>query len=247
MCSLTDLLGDNKSGSRGHESPEKDIAGTIDLAKSLFSRHLLRIVERGSVASGQGSLIQNIVFLGDSVSSQLAQFLICDLLRQKGDGWTKDNDESSKDGNQWTVKTFNRSVASFDVRFGSPLNHSSGMLHIHNQQFNLPCLQNNRSGKCHLPREQAVFNYVSSLIDPYVALTLNSLNPSFVHTAIVFNYGLHIHHKYAWTVKPMLMALWHHARSTEHHGVSFFFRETSTQSFTGSPGMWLSSVVLGLF
>lgn len=223
----------------------------------MFSRHLLRQLESDG-AEAAGAVTQNIVFLGDSVNSQLAQFLICDLLWQgRNAGSTAPSSASAaatvsstveleavlgRGGGGGTssdlaVRGFNRSVATFRVRLPtSSGSHEPGgawnsILRVHNQQFNLPCIQNNRSGKCSLPMEKAVFDHVSALLDHYT----RPLAPR-EHTAIVFNYGLHIHLKYAWTVRPMLAALWTRARELPPEEVAFYFRETSSQSFTGSPG-----------
>ena len=274
------------------------------LARGLFSRHLVDREDSliGGLAEEEGVeeegrekrprlpppshvpiTTQNIVLLGDSVSSQLAQFLICDLLREEsrapplpaapgpasatsialsqprggggvaaahsdedegaGSGGKTDEPHNGKRSNK-VVQTFNRTVANFWVPLSrhQPSGRAStvrlGLLRIHNQQFNLPCLQNNRSGKCFVPKEQAVFDHVTHLLAPFIALqpTPPQTAASHTHTMIIFNYGLHIHRKYMWTMKPMLAALLQQASALPQQYVSFYFRESSSQSFTGSPG-----------
>lgn len=78
--------------------------------------------------------------------------------------------------------------------------------------------------------------YVTRLLSPY--LTLSSSEESATHTLILFNYGLHIHQTHSWMMKPMLLALLKVARdiSSRQQPVKIVFRETSSQSFTGSLG-----------
>jgi hypothetical protein len=261
--------------------------GAVTLAQSLFSSHLTArttMEGRARTREGEGAregsaaavVVQNIVFLGDSVSSQLAQFLICDLLREgqrqrqrqrHGDAPAVTDASSQGRREDIVVRSFNRTVASFMVRLpgtGRGVRERRGLLRVHSQQFNLPCLQNNRSGMCHLPRDQTVFEYVTALLDSYTALSLPPPVPpgtarrtvltsdatSFrgahmptyphadtpTHTMIVFNYGLHIPRKYAWIIRPMATALLQWAKAVPRHVMSLNYRETSSQSFTGSPG-----------
>ena len=238
------------------------------LAQSLFNKQLLHDTGTGSVEgddnkSGCHGPTQHIVFLGDSVSSQLAQFLICDVLRELmntsthttmmhppscvADYMTRHENVTSSPYLQddMTVKYFNRSVADIAVPFWQTHSLSEesikwGFLRIHNQQFNLPCLQNNRSGKCYYPKEEAVKSYVSNLLASYTSLQ-GIYTKARSHTMIIFNYGLHIPRKYTWTVKPMLSALLEQAKLHSGKYVTFYFRETSSQSFTGSPGNFISN------
>lgn len=90
--------------------------------------------------------------------------------------------------------------------------------------------------RCFHPREEAVNQYVTSLLAPYLSLSTSGKPIS--HTLIIFNYGLHIHQSHSWMIKPMLLALLQAARDVaiRQLPIKIVFRETSSQSFTGSAG-----------
>lgn len=163
MCCSTD-----PSNEEHHTASDEVSAGAFSLAKSLFNKHLLQrlnYADLSRVATDEAldtaMVTQHIVLLGDSVSSQLAQFLICDLSRdidRHGDFNRRRHSDhpsprwSTNSTSSRVVRAFNRSTASFMVPLSfasSSIHHENriGHLLVHNQQFNLPCVHNNRSGR----------------------------------------------------------------------------------------------------
>lgn len=238
--------------SAGHDGA--DIShSSLELAKQLT----------GSVCSkSQPTEGADIVFLGDSVSSQMSQYFICDLLGlgAVGTGGT-------------TVAKFNHTYAEFTVP--SSIGKSS-LLRIHNKQFNLPCMHANM--RCNIPKgseesprthgaslakEELVFSYVSDLLDNFTKCVQDSVSgcpsisnsesfPSLHVTTsrplfIVFNYGLHVHGRSrVWAARGVARALT--AFASKHYDlmrndrntrkVFLLYRETSAQSFWYSVGTY---------
>jgi hypothetical protein len=175
-------------------------------------------------------VVTNLVFLGDSVSTQLAQFLICDLARAGVH-------PASSDSTDLLVKAFTPSVAEFHLAASSlsslldsthrvldelspssqaHLNshHSNSMtahgetidiLRIHNVQFNLPCIHYFPQGCDTLEStKELTVSYLTSLIENYTRL---SSPESYERTVIVLNYGLHIRPKHSqWAIPAMVKA-----------------------------------------
>lgn len=181
----------------------------------------------------------DLVFVGDSVSTQLCQFLICDLLRA-GASFTS--------GSHLAVRSFEHTVAELSISAATraiaegknPHNLTSQkqIIRLHNQQFNLPCVRSAPPPECASPGggEESAYLFTSSLLRNHTVLATASPTAT---TYVVFNYGLHLKLKSrSGAIPGMLRALVDVARERRAEGrpVHFFFRETSSQTFTSSDG-----------
>jgi hypothetical protein len=209
----------------------------------------------------------DIIFLGDSVMSQMAQFFICDLLRAGARG-----------RGSLAVASFNHTFAELTLPLSphtsshSPPARASDdtIVRIHNKQFNIPCIHSGGVGHCadpkgsvsevmvatgHSPhKEDITRNFVFSLLKNYSSpKVLRCTDDGSVECGdtsfsldgplyIVFNYGLHIHiRNRGWALRGMARALLDFAKSVHNsgaaHKVHLLVRETTSQSFWFSPGI----------
>ena len=184
------------------------------------------------ISRSRSILTADIVFLGDSVNSQLAQYFMCDLL---GLGVSGSGDVAAASFNHTTAIFTLPAPPSPTPNEPSP-RHST--LRVHNKQFNLPCIHS--SATCREVTaalgvrpdpsvgltaqtaqilEQITFDYVTQLLinysSPKVLSAASSPSPGSITDAsetgrvyIVFNYGLHVHQRSAhWAFRGMARAL----------------------------------------
>jgi hypothetical protein len=113
----------------GLDLPLKYLHSSIDLLSSLFL----------------SATVVDLIFLGDSVSTQHCQFLICDLIRLGLPLSTRDQHSQVESFHHTITEfTFPLSFLNRYLLIPDPLtvdDHTSRMiLRIHNKQFNLPCM-----------------------------------------------------------------------------------------------------------
>jgi hypothetical protein len=156
--------------------PLKYHHSSIDLLSSLFLN----------------TTLVDLIFLGDSVSTQLCQYLICDLIRL---GLPLSTQQSQVQSFHHTITEFSFSFSFFDQYLLRPNQHSlppsllssfyqrKNILRIHNKQFNLPCM-NLTHPDCHhlLPAVtsseqsrnrgiQLVSNYLKKMIQTFTNIS----------------------------------------------------------------------------
>jgi len=204
--------------------PVESADSSLDLAR------LLTRINRNTVGNSTDRTITNVVFLGDSVTAQLAQFFICDLIRAGVKSPSPEN---------LIVRSFLPTISEFVIPSGlSPGSIGDNTFRVLNQQFNLPCIHtthdlcDDSSGS-----ELLSYNYITELLHNYTTDTLSSLDPDArQHTYIVFNYGLHIRSKHrSWVLPGMAKALVWFANSQRNKSVTVLYRETSGQAFSATP------------
>jgi hypothetical protein len=181
----------------------------------------------------------NLIFLGDSVSSQFFHFLSCDLAQSPLDPF----DQLSTHGIQWVNRTCQFCTAYIDFwkAQGNSSQRRNNTLRIYNRQFNLPCLYDYKleCGVEEKEREELVYHYTTQLLSHFLDLpgTHNSFSEQ---TIIVFNYGLHIPDEATahWALHGMVRGIISTIDRThqEKRNIFFFFRETSSQVFGLSSG-----------
>lgn len=166
--------------------------------------------------------VTNIVFLGDSVSTQLCQYFICDLLRAGA---------SYSSRHTLAVRSFDHTVSELIITS----NTGDALLRVHNQQFNLPCLRSiDTRTLCDSDKyaEQSSYIYTKELLLNHTA----PVATKGTRTYIIFNYGLHLKLKSrVWAIPGMMKAFVEVARATKGK-VTFLYRETSSQTFSSSEG-----------
>lgn len=206
------------------------------------------------------------MFLGDSVSTQLTQFLICDLARSGVQSVSSHSTDLLVKGFVPTVSVFHFTASSLSALSGSTNRfltkfsrantaadgETQYVLRIHNQQFNLPCIhyfvpdcQTSQSS------EELTANYLTSLIENY---THFSSPQTYERTVVVLNYGLHVRPKHSlWAIpgiaKAYLRIAKRYHKLLNAEGLPqaiFLYRETSSQVFTSNnckcPIIWIATL-----
>lgn len=185
--------------------------------------------------------ITNLVFIGDSVSAQLFNFLFCDLYQIN---------KLQTNGIQWVHKScqFCLSYADFWLKSSSSTSDNSKLLRIYNRQFNLPCLHDSNS-QCDNSKQSEFLSsqFIQRLLDNItrVSANLNGLHSSSSQTIFILNYGLHILSPSIadWSLRGMLKGFVHfiqisksNKKNNNNNDLKFFYRETSSQVFSLSRG-----------
>jgi hypothetical protein len=179
--------------------------------------------------------ITNLIFLGDSVSSQLFHFLFCDFYHSK---------LFKISGIQWVNQSCQFCVSYVDISIPSS---SPKLLRLYNRQFNLPCLHDSHGNheKCDDRRESEELSatFIRRLVSPLLSRSPPSVSPSSAssplsqQSVIILNYGLHVlTPKIAdWSLRGMIRGIVQMS-ATRQRNVSFFYRETSSQVFASARG-----------
>lgn len=183
----------------------------------------------------------NLIFLGDSVSSQLFNFLYCDLIQST---------HLQSNLIQWVDKPcqFCLSYVDFWELSSTSKIEKTKILRIYNRQFNLPCLHDSNN-ECDNGKQSELlcFQFIQKLLDNITRITLNLGNSKSSQTIFIINYGLHILSKdlASWSLNGMLKGMIHfihHQNYYNNNNMIFFYRETSSQVFSLSKdGSYLSS------
>ena len=164
------------------------------------------------------------------MSTQLCQYLICDLLRAGA---------THAEGPAPAVRSFDHTIAVLKLsglagNASAATRQSQRTIRLHNQQFNIPCMRKEFSGLCSAAEgERSTYEYLVELLRNHSRRSANPSGRSFV----IFNYGLHLKEKTrSWSVPSMVRALVDVATEFRHKNVTFLYRETSAQTFSYSDG-----------
>jgi hypothetical protein len=162
-----------------------------------------------SLFSNSNSSIVDLIFLGDSVSSQLCQFLICDLIRL-GIPLSSPPEHSQ-------VQSFNHTITEFSFSFSflnrfllkshKSQNRQKRILRIHNKQFNLPCMNLSHPDCRHF-----LSSSVSSSLSPPSLPSLSAHRDDGIH--LISHFMKNLIHSFT------NVSSWTHQRATSSHSPS---------------------------
>lgn len=184
--------------------------------------------------------ISNLIFIGDSVTVQFANFFVCDAMRA-GISYTSQSrhiDES--------VSKFSHHITEYMIVNNRSENR---ILRVHYQQLNPPCLRRPQDSACANSSfaSDSTTRYVYAILDHF--RHSNNLSSCFgQRNYLLFNYGLHLHQKHRPHILPAIVrAVYTFAHQQMHRQdgggtgataafTAVLFVETVAQVFSGSSG-----------
>lgn len=178
--------------------------------------------------------ITNILFLGDSVSSQFFFFMLCDFSYSQ---------RFVVSPLRWMNRSCQFCLSYVDIWLPK---YPHNILRLYNRQFNMPCIHDHHPGCLENEKmEQISAIYIHNLLQNLTDFISTTRNFPIFHqsmtlseqTIVIFNYGLHILSAQIadWSLRGMIRGIFTFL-SGQPKNVTFFYRETSSQVFASTYG-----------